>query len=98
MVEPPTKEGFEALVGLRPDLAAARELENPLRISRRSGSPVLSLPPSALASLFYETLDEESFADRVEEELDITRGPADLAENGSLLVHTGFRHVAKLWD
>lgn len=97
VVEPPTKEGFDALANLPPHLVAARELDNPLRISRRGGQHTLSIPISALARLFYETLDEECFADRVEEELSLISDPRR-EPSGSVFLYTGFREEGRLWD
>ncbi len=92
LVKPPTKEGYANLRGLLPGQIARRELDNPLMVSRGRPHPVLKIPIASLTRLFYEFLDEESFADGIEEELDLP----DIDE--PTFLHTAFRAEAQLWD
>ena len=93
LVIPPREEGYAELEGLFPGEVAARELENPLVVSRGPPHPVLKIPMSMLARLFYELMDEESFADAVEEQLDLA-GQEDVAT----FIQSGYRAEAQLWD
>lgn len=96
-VREPQKDWYESVKNLPGWEVAARELENPLVVSLGPPHPVLSIPMSALARLFYETLDEECFADRIEEELSLFSGP-NREPSGPIFLHTGFRSEGELWD
>ena len=92
-VRPPDPKGFEELKDLPPGEVAKRELDNPFIVSRGPPGPVLQTPFSGLTRLLYEFLDEESFADAVEEKLELAT-----SENSPAFIHDSFQCEAELWD
>ena len=92
-VRPPTEEGYAALDGLPPREVAKRELDNPLIVSRIGSNWVYKIPVSSLSRLFFELMDEESYADAVEEELDLVE-----AESQPTLIDISYLAEAELWD
>ena len=90
--ELPTKEKFEELKDLPRGEVIRREFETALTVSKESSRLELRVPLSAQGELFYEFLDEESFADAIEEELD------KVVNNRPGYSHRTFLAEGERWD
>jgi hypothetical protein len=88
-VRVPTDEELKVAPRFKPGELAAHELDNPIVIAGRSH--VLLLSPARLGRIIYEFLDEESFADAMEEQL-------ETASSEEELVYAAFEDEASLWD
>ncbi len=85
----PTDEELKATPKMMPGQVATHELDNPIVILDSSQMLLLSL--GQLSRMMDELLDEESFADMIEEQLETTGGE-------EALVYTAFQDEASLWD
>ena len=77
---------------LKPGQVRQHELDNPLLVTRGPPGPVLAVSFAALGRMMHEFLDEESFADMMEESLD----SAD--PNAETIEFSAFEDEASLWD
>lgn len=75
-----------------PGQVAKHELDSPLVVARRRNGPTQLISLAALARVFVEFLDEESFADTVEEKLD------SAAPQEEVLMFNAFESEHELWD
>jgi hypothetical protein len=85
---PTEQELREGPTGLKPGEIARHELDNPIAISNGSATLLVSL--GEIGRLAYEFIDEESFADMVQEHLSRPPEPA--------LFYAAFEDEAELWD
>lgn len=88
-VRVPTDEELKAAPRFKPGELAAHELDNPIVIAGRSHVLLLSL--GRVGQMIHELLDEESFADAMEEQL-------ETAGSEEELVYAAFEDEASLWD
>lgn len=75
-----------------PGQVAKHALDSPLAVARRRDGPTLLISLAGLARVFVEFLDEESFADTVEETLD-SASPQE-----EVLMFSAFEREHELWD
>jgi len=87
----PPSESMKSIAGLRPGEYVYHEFDTPLTIARPEGM-VLGMSLASLARIFCEFLDEESFADEMEEAVDY------IQQDPALLAGIGFANEADLWD
>lgn len=87
----PSSESLKSTVGLRPGEYIYHEFDAPLTVARPGGM-VLGMSLASLARMFCEFLDEESFADQMEEAVDY------IQQDPALLAGIGFANEADLWD
>lgn len=85
------EEEWRRKAELLPDQVAAHK-DDLLVVSRGPPHPVLGISLAALGRVFYEFLDEDSFADAIEEEHDFTPTDADA------LLHAAPAGQAELGD
>lgn len=88
-VRVPTDQELKAAPKWRPGEVVGHELDNPIVIG--GSSNLLRVSFGRLGRMIYELLDEESFADAVEEELEVLG-------DDQAFVYSVFEDEAALWD
>ncbi len=87
----PSAESLKSIAGLRPGEYIYHEFDAPLTVARPAGS-ALGMSLASFARIFCEFLDEESFADQMEEAVDY------IQQDPVVLAGVGFANEADLWD
>ena len=82
----------EAPKNLRPGEIRQHELDNPILVSRGPPGPLLQVSFGSLGRMMHEFLDEESFADMMEESLDAAE------PDNETLLFSAFANETILWD
>ena len=88
---PTEGELASATRNLLPGQVRHHEFDNPIVITRGPGNPVLLLSLGSLSRMMDELLDEESFADTIEEQL-------ETAGDEEVRMYAAFEEEASLWD